>query len=74
VVKYFRKKSKMNIQEYINSLKRSSKFDDVPGTVAAYLDEKCPACGKKMKLMKPCCNSKFGTKVCLCGYKVILTS
>jgi hypothetical protein len=64
----------MNIQEYMKGLKRSSKADDIPGTVEAYLEEPCPACGKKLKLMKPCCSSKFGSKECACGYKIQLTS
>jgi hypothetical protein len=64
----------MNIQEYLKGLKKSSKTDDIPGTVQEYLDELCPACGKKLKLMKPCCSSKFGSKDCVCGWKVQLTS
>lgn len=64
----------MDLKEYLKGLKRSSKSDDIPGTVEAYLDELCPACGKKLKLMKPCCNSKFGAKACVCGYKIQLTS
>lgn len=59
----------MSIQDYIKGLKRSSKSDDIPGTVEAYLDELCPACGNKMKLMRPCCSEKRFTKVCICGYK-----
>jgi len=55
----------------LSQLKKSSKKDDVPGTVEAYLEELCPVpnCGKKLKLMKPCCTSRFFTKECKCGYK-----
>jgi hypothetical protein len=59
----------MNIQEYLKGLKRSSKSDDIPGTVEAYLDEPCPVCGKNLKLMKACCTSKLKSKVCVCGWK-----
>lgn len=64
----------MNAVDYMKQMKRRSKTDDIPGTVEAYLDELCPipGCGKKLKLMKPCCSSKFGTKECICGYKIML--
>ncbi len=64
----------MSLSDYMKQMKRASKSDPIPGTVAAYLDEECPACGKKLRQMKPCCNSKFGTKECSCGYKIQLTS
>jgi hypothetical protein len=64
----------MDLAAYLKGLKRSSKGDAIPGTVEAYLDEPCPACGKSMRLMKPCCSSKFGKKECVCGYKINLTS
>lgn len=60
------------ISDMLSSAKKVSKADDIPGTVEAYLDELCPACGKKMKLMKPCCGSPNGYKKCNCGYKVVL--
>lgn len=63
----------MNIAAYIKSLPRSSKKDDIPGTVEAHLEEPCPVCGKNMKLMKPCCGAPFGKKNCTCGYTVNLT-
>jgi hypothetical protein len=50
----------MNMTEYLKGLRRSSKLDDIPGTVEAYLDEICPACKKKMKLFKPCCGNPKG--------------
>ena len=62
----------MSIQEYIKNLKKVSKQDDIPGTVDTYLDELCPLCRKKLKIMKPCCASKQRTKVCVCGWKVYL--
>jgi len=63
----------MDIKEYLKNLKVSSKSDDIPGTVEAYLDELCPSCGKKMKIMKPCCNSPKRIKICgACGFKVYL--
>ena len=62
-----------NISEYLKTLNRRNKADDIPGTVQTYLDELCPSCGKKLRLMKPCCSSKFGTKECkACGYKIVL--
>ena len=64
----------MNISDYMKQMKRGSKKDDIPGTVQEYLDEPCPACGKKLKLMKPCCGSPHGTKECVCGWKIQLTS
>ena len=65
---------KMIIREYMKGLKRSSKADDIPGTVEAYLDELCPACGKKLKIMKSCCSEKRRKKVCICGWTSYLES
>jgi hypothetical protein len=64
-----------DVSEYIKGLTRSSKKDDLPGTVEAYLEEICPvpSCGKKLKLMRPCCGSPYGKKECVCGYKVNLS-
>jgi hypothetical protein len=63
-----------NIQDYLKELKRSSKKDDIPGTVSEVTQEKCPACNKEfLKLYKPCCGSPKGSKGCRCGYKIILT-
>jgi len=42
----------MNISDYMKQMKRVSKKDDIPGAVDAYLEEECPSCGKKLKLMK----------------------
>ncbi len=58
----------------LSGLKRSSKKDDIPGTVEGYLEELCPACGKKMKLYKKCCGSPNGYKGCNCGYKISLSN
>ncbi len=63
----------MNVQELLKGFTKRSKKDDVPGTVEAYLEEKCPNCGAELKLMKPCCGSPKGRKECRCGYKVQLT-
>ena len=64
----------MDLAAYLQGLKKSSKKDDVPGSVAEYLEELCPVCGKKLKLYKKCCGNPFGYKGCVCGYKVHLTS
>jgi hypothetical protein len=58
----------MNISDLLKSLPKRSKKDDIPGTVEAYLDELCPACGGKLKLMKPCCSNPRKSKVCVCGW------
>ena len=60
----------MDLKSLLAGLKRSSKDDDIPGTVAAELDEICPSCGKKMKQYKACCGAPQGYKGCICGYKV----
>jgi predicted RNA-binding Zn-ribbon protein involved in translation (DUF1610 family) len=63
----------MDLTAYLKGLKKTSKQDDIPGTVEEYLEEPCPACGKKLKIMKPCCSSKQRTKVCSsCGWKAVL--
>jgi hypothetical protein len=62
-----------NIAELLKTLSRRSKKDDLPGTVEAFLDEKCPICNRNLKKKKPCCGAAKGTKECLCGYRVILT-
>lgn len=63
----------MSMRELLSGLKRSSKKDDIPGTVEAYLEELCPVgCGRKLKQMKPCCSNKTGSKECACGYKIPL--
>ena len=63
---------KMNVNEYLKSLFVSSKGDDIPGTVEAYLDELCPTpgCGKRLKIFKPCCSNPYYKKECLCGYRI----
>lgn len=59
----------LDLKAYLAGLKRSSKADDIPGTVLAYLDELCPSCGRKLKIMKPCCSEKRRKKTCSsCGY------
>jgi len=62
----------MKLSEMLAKLKTSSKSEDIPGTVESYLDELCPSCQNKLKLMKPCCGSPNGTKQCSCGYKIQL--
>lgn len=59
----------MNLKEYMSGLKKSSKLDDVPGTVAEILEQLCPACERKLRRYKPCCGSKYGYVGCICGYK-----
>jgi hypothetical protein len=62
----------MDIQEYLKGLKKTSKADDIPGTVESYSDIPCAVCGKKLKIMKPCCSMKRKAAVCICGYKVYM--
>lgn len=62
----------MNLKDMLAKAIKGSKKDDIPGTVEAYLDELCPVCGNKIKLMKPCCGSPNGLKQCNCGYKIQL--
>jgi hypothetical protein len=62
----------MDINEYLKGLKKSKKSDDIPGTVESYTDKPCPLCGNKLKIMKPCCSSKFRTEECICGWKSYL--
>jgi len=66
----------MNLNEYMKGLKRSSKADDIPGSVEAYLEELCPVpgCGKKLKKFRKCCGYPVGYVGCNCGYKVFLTN
>ena len=64
----------MGLSDMLAGLKRSSKQDDIPGTIQEYTQEKCPACKEGlMKIYKPCCGSPKGYKGCRCGYKIILT-
>ena len=63
----------MDMREYITSLKRTSKKDDVPGTLLMELEKECPVCGKKMKRYKPCCGNPYGYDKCICDYKIVLT-
>jgi uncharacterized protein (DUF983 family) len=57
----------------LSKLKRSSKKDEIPGTVEAYLDEICPSCMKgRLAKYRPCCGSPKGYTGCkTCGYKII---
>jgi hypothetical protein len=59
----------MSLSDLLSGLKRSSKADDIPGTIQEYTDEKCPACEGLMKVYKPCCGNPKGYKGCRCGYK-----
>lgn len=62
-------------EELLKGLKKSSKKDDIPGTVIGFLDELCPLCGRQVRIYKPCCGSPQGYKGCnACGYKVILSN
>jgi len=67
---------KMTVADLIKGLPKSSKKAAMPGSIEAYLDEICPipGCGKKLRLMKPCCGSPYGKKECACGYKVNIPS
>lgn len=63
------------LTNYLKSLNRRTKDDDLPGSVLKVLDEPCPLCGRNMKLYRPCCGAPNGTKECKrCDYKVIVTS
>jgi len=64
----------MQVSDYMKQMKKVSKKDDLPGTVEGTLDEKCPNCGKNMKLYKKCCGSPNGYRGCNCGYKIMLGS
>ena len=59
-------------QSLLAAATKSSKKEDVPGTVSMVLDQLCPVCGKRMKKYKPCCGSPTGYKGCSCGYKIQL--
>ncbi len=63
----------MQVADYMKQMKKGSKKDDLPGTVEGVLDEKCPNCGKNMKLYKKCCGYNFGYKGCSCGFKIVLS-
>lgn len=61
----------MNLSEKLKSMHRTSKKDDVPGTVAEILDEMCPVCDIPFRRFKPCCGWANGYKGCSkCGYKI----
>jgi hypothetical protein len=61
----------VELNDYLRSLKKRSKADDIPGTVEEGQEEKCPACGGMMKKYKPCCGSPIGYLKCSkCGYKI----
>ncbi len=59
------------LNDLIKGLRRSTKSDDIPGTVEEYLEEICPICGNRMKKYRPCCGSPSGYTGCNCGYKVM---
>lgn len=61
-----------NLAEYLRSLNRRDKTEPIPGTVEAYLEDLCPACGKRLMKSKPCCGHPNGHVTCsdpTCGYK-----
>jgi len=62
----------MDVGQLLSGLKKTSKKDDIPGTVEQYLEEVCPACHGTLKIMKPCCGEPRRVKQCACGYKVYL--
>ena len=58
------------ITDYLRTLKRRSKQDDIPGTTEGEVEKPCPVCGRKMRKYKPCCNSKEGYIGCMpCNWK-----
>jgi len=63
----------MNLKELIAKLPRTSKKDEIPGSVEKELDELCPACMKvKLAQYKPCCGAPKGYIKCrACGYKIL---
>ena len=62
----------MDIQALINSLKKTSKKDPIPGTTEGEVQE-CPACeNKTLYSYKKCCGNPNGYLGCRCGYKVQL--
>jgi predicted RNA-binding Zn-ribbon protein involved in translation (DUF1610 family) len=61
----------MGIQDLLLGLTKSSKKDVIPGTIDVILEDTCPACGKQLAKMKPCCGSPNGYTKCLsCGYRI----
>lgn len=62
------------LSELLKGLKRSSKYDDIPGMRENLLNEPCPACGRALYKYRPCCGAQYGYKGCRCGYKINLTS
>lgn len=58
------------ITDYLRTLKRRDKKDDLPGTTEGEVDKPCPICGRKMRQYKPCCGSPEGYIGCLpCNWK-----
>jgi len=61
------------LAEYVNSLKRRSKADNIPGT-GRQTDQPCPACGKPLYLKFKCCGQPNDMLVCNpCGYKEVVS-
>ena len=48
------------ITDYLKTLKRRSKKDDIPGTTEGEVAKECPVCGRKMRIYKSCCGSPNG--------------
>jgi hypothetical protein len=63
----------LDIKEYLKSLNRRSKKEDIPGATQE-IEGICPCCGKGLKKVVGCCSAKNGSIQCRanCGYKVSL--
>ena len=59
----------MNAQDLIKDLKKSSKLNDIPGTVEVILESQCPICLRTLRKYKACCGNPNGYDGCVCGYK-----
>jgi hypothetical protein len=63
----------MNFKEMLARGKKTSKDEDLPGTVLSVLTDVCPLCGRPMREYKACCGSPKGYIGCRnCNYKVNL--
>ena len=61
------------LAEYLNSLKRRSKSDIIPGT-GELSGKRCPLCQREMYKMFKCCGQPHDMLVCNhCDYKEVVS-